>query len=503
MAVSPPKPWERGTTNNTNSSSLPSQTTTGSSSSNGATEQPDAPSLPPRPSNLFDSNSTSLQPSSSSFNPAGYSSSFSGGSPYSSRYGGGYGVSSGYGGYGGYSRMGGLGSYGGMSSYGGGYGGYGGGMGYGGLGGYGGMGGYGGLNNQMGQMGINGPVDPSMIQPTLSQTLANSTQSTFQLLESLVMAFSGFSQLLESTFMMTHSSFFTFIQLIEQFNLFKFSIGKILSLFDLLKWAKGVITGTNHSSDQNPWSDTFKNFDPRNLSGSPEGNKGTQTPRPSRKPIVIFFLTVFGIPYLMNKLVRSIINKQKQRQAAFPPNPLNPSISPEQQVTLSVDPSKLTFVKAIHPYHPITRDDDINQLNPAEKELKFEKNEVIAVLLPMTIEERRSIGWWKGRTRDGRIGWFPKNYVEEIIINPSSTPSPPPQQQQQTAQNHSKPNRTVQFDDQKFPQNGPTKPDQDLLQKDTQHTPKLQKETDDLEPEDRPTQQQNQRQRFGMATMKY
>ncbi|KAA1106570.1 Peroxisomal membrane protein PAS20 [Puccinia graminis f. sp. tritici] len=523
MAVSPPKPWERAGNNSTTaSSSLTNQVTTPSSSSstnsNSLSDQ-NVPSLPPRPSTLLDSNSNSLQPSSSSLNPAGYSSSFAGGSPYSSRYGGGYGMSSGYGGYGGtspyggYSRMGGLGSYGGLNSYGGGYGGYGGGMGYGGLGGFGGMGGYGGMNNQM---GINGPVDPSMIQPTLSQTLANSTQSTFQLLESLVMAFSGFSQLLESTFMMTHSSFFTFIQLIEQFNLFKFSIGKILSLFDLLKWAKGFITGTNSSSDRNPWSDTFKNFDPRNLAGSSEG-KGTNTPRPSRKPIVIFFLTVFGIPYLMNKLVRSIINKQKQRQSAFPPNPLNPSISNEQQVTLSVDPSKLTFVKAIHPYHPATREEDINQLNPIEKELKFEKNEVIAVLLPMSIEERRSMGWWKGRTRDGRIGWFPKNYVEEILINqpPPSSPSPFAQQQQQqqqhhhhqTAQKDNKAHRTVQFEDPKPAQNGPIKPDQQSLPlKDTQNTqstPTFHKENDELDSDDRPTHPQNHRQRLGMTTMKY
>lgn len=408
-------------------------------------------------------------------------------------------MSSGYGGYGGgYSRLGGLGSFG---SYGGGYGGYGGGMGYGGLGGYGGMGGYGAMN---GQMGMNGPVDPSMMQPTLSQTLTTSTQSTFQLLESLVMAFSGFSQLLESTFMMTHSSFFTFIQLIEQFNLFKFSIGKILSLFDLLKWAKGVITGTNNSSDSfaSRWSANFKNFDPRN---SPEGNN--KPARPSRKPIVIFFLTVFGIPYLMNKLVRSIMNKQKQ--APFPPDRLNPSISNEQQqVTLSVDPSKLTFVKALHPYHPTTREEnDMNQINPMEKELRFEKNEVIAVLLPMSIEERRSMGWWKGRTRDGRIGWFPKNYVQEILINQSlSSSSSSPSLQQSQSDNYSKPKQAVQFDD---PKTLPSfKPDPPVENHAPSIPPPGQTILSDSENAHQPDEPQqpnhhDQRQRVAKAGMKY
>lgn len=414
MAISPPKPWERPN-NSSSSLSAPPHTSSSpspSSSTSISTDQ-STPALPPKPADLIGPASSSPPGISSN----DYSSSFANPSPHPSRYGS-YGLSSGYAGfgsgYGGYSRLGGLGSYGGYGGYGG-YGTYGG-MGYGGgLGGYGGMNGFGGMNNPM---GINGPVDPSIMQPTLSQTLANSTQSTFQLLESLVMAFSGFSQLLESTFMMTHSSFFTFIQLIEQFNLFKFTIGKILSLFDLLKWVKGWITGKNELNDHSThhWSTIFRNFDPNNPN-NPEGRTATP-PRPSRKPIVIFFLTVFGIPYLMNKLVRSIIAKQKQ-QPSFLQNPLDLSRQNEQQVTLSIDPSKLTFVKAIHPYHPVTQD-----TNQIEKELRFETNEVIAVLMPATIEERQSMGWWKGRTRDGRIGWFPKNYVQEILINqPSSSSS--------------------------------------------------------------------------------
>ncbi|POV99266.1 hypothetical protein PSHT_13748 [Puccinia striiformis] len=337
MAISPPKPWERQSTS----------ATTASASS----QETDLPSLPPRPSSLSDpTTSSSILPSRSSFDPTGYS---SGSSPYSSRYGGSYGLNSGYGGYGssslfggggGYSRLGGgLGSYGGMSSYGGGYGGYGGmgGMGYGGLGGYGGMGGgYGGLNNPMAGLNNGAPVDPNLIQPTLSQTLANSTQSTFQLLESLVMAFSGFSQLLESTFMMTHSSFFTFIQLIEQL-IYSNLVSKL--------------------------SETL-------------------------------ILEIFGIPYLMNKLVRSIMNKQREQQASRS-KPTN-----EQQITLSVDPNKLSFVKAIHPYHPT----QLNNNNQLEQELKFEKNEIIAVLAP-TLSKRR-------------------NYVQEISINSSQSPPEPPQQ---------------------------------------------------------------------------
>jgi peroxin-13 len=85
--------------------------------------------------------------------------------------------------------------------------GYGSGMGYGGMG-YGGMGGYGqyggmGMGMGMGGMMPGGPQDQS-----LTQTWNQSTATTFQVMESIVRAFGGFAQMLESAYMTTHSSFF-------------------------------------------------------------------------------------------------------------------------------------------------------------------------------------------------------------------------------------------------------------------------------------------------------
>lgn len=84
----------------------------------------------------------------------------------------------------------------------GGYGGYGGGM-YGSYGGYGGMYGggmYGGMPGGM-------PGDPNN-PDSLTHRFNQSTQATFQMLEGIVGAFGGFAQMLESTYMATHSSFF-------------------------------------------------------------------------------------------------------------------------------------------------------------------------------------------------------------------------------------------------------------------------------------------------------
>lgn len=97
-------------------------------------------------------------------------------SPYS-RLGGGYGA---------------MGAMGGMGSMYGGYGGMGGGYG----GGMYGMSPYG-----MGAYGMGG-------EQSLVQSLGQSTQATFQIIESIVGAFGGFAQMLQSTYMATHSSFF-------------------------------------------------------------------------------------------------------------------------------------------------------------------------------------------------------------------------------------------------------------------------------------------------------
>lgn len=199
--ASPPKPWERAGAGGTSTGEshrpkiaarskpssrgtnfVPGVTPTSAASAATPTATSEPPALPSRPSSLSStvnqnaSNySTMNRPYGSGYG-TGYGSSYS--SPYSSMggYGGGYG-----------SSMYGRSMYGG-GMYGGGYGGYGmgGGM-------YGGMGGM--------------PGDPNNPQG-LTQSFSQSTAATFQMLESIVGAFGGFAQMLESTYMATHSSFF-------------------------------------------------------------------------------------------------------------------------------------------------------------------------------------------------------------------------------------------------------------------------------------------------------
>jgi len=293
--------------------------------------------------------------------------------------------------------------------YGGGYGGYGG-MG-GGMypGAYGmGMGGMGG----MGMYGQPGPFDPN--NPSLTQALESTTQNTFALLHSVVQTFAGLAQMLESTFMATHSSFFALAGVVDQFAQLRNALGGILGLFGLVRWLKDLLAGRTGSGAMRG---EFRDF----ISGKPVQGPlpAPAQPRASRKPIVIFFLAVLGVPYAMHRLIKVLAARQPQ-----PPAPLPP-----------LDPSQLTFARACYSFAASS---------PAE--LALSENEIVAVmgkLDPATgaeVDPRLEVEteWWKGRTREGREGWFPRKFVEVLERKAKSVPQdqsaqPPLAQQPQEA----------------------------------------------------------------------
>ena len=231
-----------------------------------------------------------------------------------------------------------------------------GGMGYGGygsLGGYGMNGMYGGMPGMgYGAPGV-GPYDP--MNPSLSQTLESTTQHTFTLLHSIVQTFSGVAQMLESTFMATHSSFFAMVGVIDQFGQLRNALGSVLGLFGLVRWMKDLLTGR---SGANTLRGEFRDFiNGRPVQGPSSGPPG---PKPSKKPLIIFLLAIFGVPFAMHKLIRILTEKQQQQQqlAAGHPAALPP-----------LDPSQLTFARALYPF---------DASSPAELALK--ENEIVAVM---------------------------------------------------------------------------------------------------------------------------
>ncbi|KAL1744171.1 Peroxin 13, N-terminal region-domain-containing protein [Schizophyllum fasciatum] len=277
-----------------------------------------------------------------------------------------------------------------------GYGGYGGGMGYGGMGmGYGGYGGGMGMFPGQPQLDMNGQPIPS-----LTQTLELTTQHTFGLLHSIVQTFSGVAQMLESTFMATHSSFFAMVGVIDQFGQLRNALGSVLGLFGLVRWMRELLTGRPAGAAR--LEGEFRDF----VKGRPipaAGAPGAPPQKYSKKPIVIFLLAILGVPYAMTKLIRILAKRQQEQQALLgvPGGPLPP-----------LDPSTLTFARSLYPFEPTN-----------QSELGLKENEIVAImgkLDPRTgteVDPRLDVPdaeWWKGRTRDGREGWFPRKWVEII-----------------------------------------------------------------------------------------
>ncbi|KAH7868298.1 Peroxin 13, N-terminal region-domain-containing protein [Lentinula edodes] len=405
---SPPKPWERagGAVSSSSAPSIPTPTPSISSTSTAVANPNPSPSssIPERPTN---SPSTATTTTLASTNASPYS---YGTSPYSrmGTYGGygsyGGGLSS-YGGYGGYGG-GGLGSYGGMGGIGGGYGGYGGlGMGYG-AGMYGG--GYG-LGGMMGPNGVPVDANGNPLPPSLTQTLEHTTQHTFALLHSIVQTFSGVAQMLESTFMATHSSFFAMVGVVDQFGHLRNALGSVLGLFGLIRWMKELLTGKKSSTGGLPGE--FRQF----VNGGPvQGPSGPPPPRPSKKPLIIFLLAIFGVPYAMNKLIKTLAARAEAQAASGNPiaGQLDPSLPP-------LDPSSLTFARALYPFTATN-----------SSELSLAENEIVALMAKwdqtrgMEVDPRVDLQggidaeWWRGRTREGREGWFPRKWVEVLQRKP-------------------------------------------------------------------------------------
>lgn len=318
-----------------------------------------------------------MQSGVSSSTPYSYDSMGGYGSTFGSSYGSGLG---GYGGYGGYSRLGGYGSM-----YGSGLGGYG-------MGGYG-MGGYG-----MGGYGMNGMYGP---QNGEGGGFAESTQATFQLIESVIGAFAGFAQMLEATYMATHSSFFTMVSVAEQFGNLKNALGSFLGIYALIKYCKRLlakITGGRLIKDTSKVIDAkeFAKFEAKQ-----EATRNSTAKRISLKPLLIFLAMAIGTPYLLNKLVLHLAKKRNL--------PLPGQFPGQQQQQEPIDVSSIDFGRALYDFVPE---------NP-QVELPLKTGDLVAILSKLDPSGRES-QWWRVRSRSGQTGYIPGNYVEIIVKKPKT-----------------------------------------------------------------------------------
>ncbi|KAI9811364.1 MAG: Peroxisomal membrane protein PAS20 [Pycnora praestabilis] len=384
---SPPKPWERGgaagassvlsSTSGASASAGTSSLASSATPSSLSSSTSGAPALPEKPSSL----NSVVNRTAQNYSP--YGANRIGSSPYGGGMGGYGGMSSAYSRFGGmgssmYGGMGGMGGYGSM---------YGGGMG--GMGGmYGGMGGMGGMQGD--------PNDPNNMN-----SFTQSAQSTFQMIESIVGAFGGLAQMLEGTYMATHSSFFAMISVAEQLGNLRNTLGSILGIFTIMRWMRTLfakVTGRPPPADATALTpSSFAAFQGHSI--LPDGSP--VPPRPSKKPLIIFLLAVFGLPYLMGKLISALARGQeeaeKNRMAIGP----NGESIPQQPL----DPTKLDFCRVVYDFTP--------EAGVAGVDLEVKKGDLVAVLSKSDPMGNPS-EWWRCRARDGRMGYLPSPYLEGI-----------------------------------------------------------------------------------------
>lgn len=288
--------------------------------------------------------------------------------------------------------------------------------------------GMGGMYGQPGLGGMPGGLNPDGTPASLGQRMEAGTAATFQIIESIVGAFGGFAQMLESTFMATHSSFFAMIGVAEQFGHLRGYLGQVLSVFSLIRLARAIIARVTGRApppgapDPGFGLDSFRAFETGGANAVAGPSQPPQAARPSRTPLLMFLATVVGLPWLMTRIVRHITERTEAEARLRAEQGLPPVGASE----LAVDPSALTFVRATHAF-----------TGADAAELTFAVNDIIAILTPAA-ERGQGPSWWRGRLRDGRIGWLPSTHVAALpvpnadvkpaksIDGPPAAPPPPP-----------------------------------------------------------------------------
>lgn len=231
--------------------------------------------------------------------------------------------------------------------------------------------------------------------PSFTNSLAQSTSPAFSLLEGFITSITSLAQLLESTYMATHSSFFALAGVADQLGSAKLYLGQILGVFSVLRWGKGLLAwlrgGGAIDGFSSDWGGEFASLGQTAAISGRTGNQPqpTRTRRPSAKPLVFFLLTAIGLPFAMSRLINVLAR-------SLPPPPGQMGTNQEPL------PADLTFARTTHKFDA----KDAVELTLAE-------GEIVAVLEKLRAPDGTEGEWWRGRTRDGRVGWFPRAFVME------------------------------------------------------------------------------------------
>jgi peroxin-13 len=171
----------------------------------------------------------------------------------------------------------------------------------------------------------------------------------------------------------------------EQFGNLRDTLGSVFGIYAMMRYIRIALAKFRNKPlppETDITTDQFSSFTDPNAPPAP--------PR-SKKPLIIFLLTVFGLPYLMGKLIRTIAHQ------------------PPRTIIHPFDIASAQFYRAVFDFIP---------RNPAA-EIPLRKGDVVAVV------HRPDGGWWRARSRDGREGFVPAAYLEGVGVPGQSVPASP------------------------------------------------------------------------------
>lgn len=199
------------------------------------------------------------------------------------------------------------------------------------------------------------------------------------------------------------------VSVAEQFGNLRTTLGSALGIFTLIRWFRTLIaklTGRPPPADATSLTPAaFAAFmGGRAAATLPDGSPAPA--KPSKKPFFMFLIALFGLPYLMGKLIKTMARSQeeeaKRRQLVGPNG---------EPGSASLDPAKLDFCRLLYDYTPETQES--NGIDLAVK-----KGDIVAVLSKSDPMGNAS-EWWRCRARDGRVGYLPGPYLETIQRRPN------------------------------------------------------------------------------------
>lgn len=213
------------------------------------------------------------------------------------------------------------------------------------------------------------------------------------------------------------------VSVAEQFGNLRNTLGSVLGIFTILRWIRTLIakvTGRPPPADATALTPTnFASF----MSGGrnplpsslPDGSPAP--PKPSKKPFIMFAVAVFGLPYLMGKLIRALARSQeaeqlRQQQLLAQQSPTDLTINPTTGLAepTPIDPRKLDFCRVLYDYHP--------QPTSNGTDLAVSRGDLVAIL-SKTDPTGAPSEWWRCRARDGKVGYLPSPYLETIQRRPA------------------------------------------------------------------------------------